>query len=154
MLKSSNNDIVNKRNNLLEFIRFFSNEGFDELFEMLLKTPNLDAIPDDLSAKASMRVKTLLDSFRMSSKNLNDYLYQLNNNSYRLVNELGIGLDVSIFLDKETLELSWENNWHLDEQNNCISFSSKLNSKKFSILWINSLKICFASKDSRFRLCD
>lgn len=126
MLKSSNNDIVNKRNNLLEFIRFFSNEGFDELFEMLLKTPNLDAIPDDLSAKASMRVKTLIDSFRMSSKNLNDYLYQLNNNSYRIVNELGINLDVSIFLDKETLELSWENNWHLDEQNNCISFSSKL----------------------------
>ena len=126
MLKSSNNDIVNKRNNLLEFIRFFSNEGFDELFEILLKTPNLDAIPDDLSAKASIRVKTLLDSFRMNSKNLNDYLYQLNNNSYRLVNELGINLDVSIFVDKETLELSWENNWHLDEQNNCTAFSSKL----------------------------
>lgn len=126
MLKSLNNDIVNKRNNLLEFIRFFSHEGFDELFEMLLKTPNLSAIPDDQSAKTSIRVKTLLDSLRMNSKNLNDCLYQLNNNWDRIVNELGINLDVSIFLDKETLELSWENNWHLDEQNNFISFSSKL----------------------------
>lgn len=126
MLKSLNNDIVNKRNNLLEFIRFFSHEGFDELFEMLLKTPNLSAIPDDQSAKTSIRVKTLLDSLRMNSKNLNDCLYQLNNNRDRIVNELGINLDVSIFLDKETLELSWENNWHLDEQNNFISFSSKL----------------------------
>lgn len=126
MLKSSNNDIITKRNNLLEFIRFFSNEGFDSLFEMLLRHPNLNAIPDDLSAKASIKVKRLLDSLRMNSKNLNDYLYQLNNNSYKLVNELGINLDVSIFLDKESLELSWENNWHLDDKSNCTAFSSKL----------------------------
>lgn len=126
MLKASNNDIVTKRNNLLEFIGFISNEGFDGLFEILLRNPNLDAIPDDLSVKSSIEVKTLLDSFRMDSKNLNDYLYKLNNNSYKLVNKLGVSLDISIFLDKETLELSWGNNWHLDGKNNYIPFASKL----------------------------
>lgn len=126
MLKASNNAIVTKRNNLLEFIGFISNEGFDGLFEILLRNPNLDAIPDDLSVKSSIEVKTLLDSFRMDSKNLNDYLYKLNNNSYKLVNKLGVSLDISIFLDKETLELSWGNNWHLDGKNNYIPFVSKL----------------------------
>lgn len=126
MLKSLNNDIVNKRNNLLEFMRFFSNEGFNDLFEILLRNPNFNAIPDDLSAKSSIRVREVLDSFGTNSKSLNDYLKKLNNNSYKLVNEFGINLDVSIFLDKESLELSWGNNWHLDEQNNCIPFSSKL----------------------------
>lgn len=126
MIKSLNKDIVNKRNNLLEFMCFFSNEGFNDLFEMLLRNPNFNAIPDNLSAKSSTRVREVLDSFRTNSKSLNDYLNKLNNNSYKLINEFGINLDVSIFLDKESLELSWGNNWHLDEQNNCTSFSSKL----------------------------